>query len=90
MHESYEKEITAVVEARWQSSCIESDGTTLRKGRPNAPFRAKVVREMFNKLGDDEQAGLRLRAREAAQDAKDVYNHAMKSLPSKAPADRQR
>jgi hypothetical protein len=90
MHKSYEKEIAPVVAARWQASCVESDGTTLRKGTPNAPFRAQVAREMYNELGEDEQAGLRQRAREDAQEARDAYVRAMKSPPSKAPEDRQR
>jgi hypothetical protein len=66
MHESYEKDIAPVVGTRWTSSCVEDDGTTLRKGSPNAPFRAKVAREMFNELAAEEQAALRRRAQEDA------------------------
>ncbi|KAJ7884949.1 hypothetical protein B0H13DRAFT_2343382 [Mycena leptocephala] len=87
MHESYEQEIAPTVKARWESSCVEADGTTLRKGGPNAPFRALVAREMFSQLTTEEQDGLRRHAKEEAQEARELYMKAMKSGPSKAPAD---
>jgi hypothetical protein len=90
MHESYSTEIGPAVETRWKSSCVEDDGTTLRKGGPNAPFRAKVARELFNELSEQDQEGLRRRAKEDAQAARDAYIKAMKGPPSKAPADCQR
>ncbi|KAJ7027835.1 hypothetical protein C8F04DRAFT_1266622 [Mycena alexandri] len=89
MHESYESEIAPVVQARWKA--VEQKGGELsgKKG-PDAPFRAKVARELFAELPDNEQEGLRQRARDAAQVARDEYVSAMKRGPSKSPEDRQR
>jgi hypothetical protein len=90
MHESYETEIAPVVETQWKSSCVEADGSTLRKGSPNTPFCAKVARELFSQLAVDEHNALRHRAREDAQEAREAYGQAMKSGPSKSPEDRQK
>ncbi|KAJ7735077.1 hypothetical protein DFH07DRAFT_967307 [Mycena maculata] len=76
MHESYETEIFPAVKARWDASCFEADGTTLKsKTAPNTPFYV--------------QAGLRARAKADAKAAKEAYAAAMKKRPSKAPEDRQ-
>lgn len=91
MHESYERDIEPIVEARWAASCVESDGVTLKtKKRPDAPFRAKVARDLFKELSAKDQDGLRARAKEEAKEAREAYVGAMKKGPSKDPAARQR
>jgi hypothetical protein len=91
MHESYETEIAPAVKARWQASFLEEDETTLKlKKGPDAPFRAKVARELFAELSEDEQEGLRRRAKEDAQKARNEYMKAMKDGPSKTPEARQK
>lgn len=89
MHESYETEIAPVVQARWKASEQDSGELTGKKG-PNAPFRAKVARDLFSELPDSEQDALRKRAKDDAQAAREAYAVAMKSGPSKTPEDRQR
>jgi hypothetical protein len=90
MHESYATKIGPVVEARWKATFVEDDGHTLKTTKhPNAPFRAKVARELFDALSKDEQDGLRRRAKEDAQEGRDAYINGMKH-PSTAPEDRQR
>ncbi|KAJ7221989.1 hypothetical protein B0H12DRAFT_1241159, partial [Mycena haematopus] len=91
MHESYETEIGPVVTARWTTTCVKADGSTLKQKRgPDAPFRAKVARELFAELSQDEQDALRDRAQAEAKEARDEYNKAMKAPPSKRPEDRQK
>ncbi|KAJ6449418.1 hypothetical protein C8R47DRAFT_1230646 [Mycena vitilis] len=91
MHEAYETEILPIVTARWKASSVEADGVTLRtKKGPDAPFRAKVARELFSELSDEEQDALRQRAKEDGTRAREEYFAAMKNGASKAPADRQR
>ncbi|KAJ6463642.1 hypothetical protein C8R47DRAFT_1225134 [Mycena vitilis] len=90
MHESYEAEITPAVQARWRASCVDDDGVTLRKKGPDAPFRARVARELYGELSAEDQAALRRRAQDDAKEARDAYFAAMKGPPSRAPVDRQR
>lgn len=91
MHESYETEIAPAVRARWQASSVEEDGTTLKtKKGPDAPFRAKVARELFSELSEEDQEGLRRQAKADAQQARQEYMKAMKDGPSKCPEDRQK
>ncbi|KAJ7226779.1 hypothetical protein GGX14DRAFT_539117 [Mycena pura] len=81
MHESYDTEITPVVAARWAATCVEDDGTTLKsKKAPDAPFRARVVRELFTDLSAEDQQALRDRAKEAARKAKETYMALMKDV----------
>lgn len=89
MHECYDSEIAPVVQARWKASQQGGGELSSRKG-PDAPFRAKVARELFAELPESEQEGLRQRAKEEAQAARDEYVSAMKRGPSKSPEDRQR
>ncbi|KAJ6458630.1 hypothetical protein C8R47DRAFT_146408 [Mycena vitilis] len=91
MAESYDTEIAPVVEARWKSTFLEDDGVTLKtKKNHNAAFRSKIAREMYSKLSEERQDGIKRRLKEAAQQAKDEYARTMKSGPSQAPEDRQR
>ncbi|KAJ7043428.1 hypothetical protein C8F04DRAFT_1175261 [Mycena alexandri] len=90
MHESYETDIAPAVKARWEASALDDGGNARSAKSPDAPFRAKVARELFAELSDEEQAGLRQRAKDDAQRARDTYTAAMKAGPSKAPEDRQR
>ncbi|KAJ7774630.1 hypothetical protein DFH07DRAFT_952342 [Mycena maculata] len=91
MHESYETEILPAVTARWAASFVEKDGVTLKSStKPNAPFRAKVARELFAEVSVSEQAALRQRAKDDAKAAKEEYAAALKRGPSKTPEDRQR
>ncbi|KAJ7682270.1 hypothetical protein DFH06DRAFT_1388772 [Mycena polygramma] len=91
MVESYEAEIAPVVDARWKSTFLEDDGVTLKtKKNHNTAFRAKIAREMYDKLSKERQDGIKRRLKEAAQQAKDEYTRTMKSGPSKAPEGRQR
>ncbi|KAK7019464.1 hypothetical protein R3P38DRAFT_3198771 [Favolaschia claudopus] len=91
MHESYETEIKAVVEARWKAELVEEDGVeSLKTGKaPNAPFRAKVAREMFKELPEEERDALMQRAKDEATELRREYVELMKGPPSKAPKDRQ-
>ncbi|KAJ7734669.1 hypothetical protein B0H16DRAFT_1767203 [Mycena metata] len=77
MHESYESEIAPVVQARWKASEQSSGELSSKKG-PDAPFRAKVARELFAELPEGHQDGLHQRAKDAAQTARDEYTNAMK------------
>ncbi|KAJ7766820.1 hypothetical protein B0H16DRAFT_1453834 [Mycena metata] len=90
MHESYEAEIAPAVRARWDASILDDSGNTRQAKAPDAPFRAKVARELFSELSDEEQEGLRQRAKAEAQEARETYIAAMKAGPSKSPEDRQK
>ncbi|KAJ7023329.1 hypothetical protein C8F04DRAFT_1271532 [Mycena alexandri] len=89
MHESYESEIAPVVRARWKAAEQTGGELTGKKG-PDAPFRARVARELFAELPEEEQDALRARAKAEALSAREVYTAAMKQGPSKSPEDRQR
>ncbi|KAJ7430337.1 hypothetical protein FB451DRAFT_1199224 [Mycena latifolia] len=87
MHESYETEIAPAVEARFAMECNDMNGQgqlSTQRGL-NVPFRARVAREMFAALPEEEQAALKDRATAEAVEAKAVYEKAMKELPSKTP-----
>lgn len=87
MHESYETDIARAVQARWESEILDKDKP--RKG-PDAPFRAKVARELFSGLPSAEQDALRERAKQEAQKAREEYVAALKAGPSKSPEARQK
>ncbi|KAJ7075348.1 hypothetical protein B0H15DRAFT_657952 [Mycena belliarum] len=92
MHESYDTEIAPAVQAQWAAAGgLEDDGLTLRVTKsPDAPFRAKVARDLFNALSKEAQEGLRTRARADAKVARDAYMSARKGRPSQSPEDKQR
>ncbi|KAJ7119389.1 hypothetical protein C8R46DRAFT_1238661 [Mycena filopes] len=96
MHESYETDIAPAVKARWEAAISDIDTTSetlpniKKKKGPDAPFRAKVARELFRELSEDDQEGLRRRAKEEAQKAREEYLAAMKQGPSKTPEARQK
>ncbi|KAJ7149519.1 hypothetical protein C8R43DRAFT_1128513 [Mycena crocata] len=92
MHESYESEISPTVSARWaaERTNIDGQGAGATQKKPDAPFRARVARELFSGLEESEQIAFKERAQAEAQMAREAYNKAMKSGPSKEPAARQR
>ncbi|KAJ7107315.1 hypothetical protein C8R43DRAFT_1140291 [Mycena crocata] len=92
MHESYDTEIAPAVEARFamERSNLDGQGGAATQRGPNAPFQARVARELFAELSDEEQTALKERASAEAQEAKAKYEKARNEPPSKAPADRQR
>ncbi|KAJ7719395.1 hypothetical protein B0H16DRAFT_1474976 [Mycena metata] len=91
MHESYETEIAPTVAARFaeERDNIDGNGAASQKG-PNAPFRARIAWELFAELSLEEQTALKDRASAEAREAKEAYDKARKSPPSKAPEERQR
>ncbi|KAJ7447995.1 hypothetical protein FB451DRAFT_1411557 [Mycena latifolia] len=68
---------------------VDGTGTSSTQHGPNTPFRAKVARELFAQLLEEERAALKQCAAEEAQEAWEAYNKAMKAGPSKKPQDRQ-
>ncbi|KAJ7702595.1 hypothetical protein B0H16DRAFT_1748211 [Mycena metata] len=54
MHESYEADIAPAVRARWDASLVDDSGNARQSKGPDAPFRAKVARELFSELSDEE------------------------------------
>ncbi|KAJ7831672.1 hypothetical protein B0H13DRAFT_1575001, partial [Mycena leptocephala] len=90
MRERYASDIAAVVEERWRTDCPTNKDGAANTKKPNAPFRAKIAREMFGELSEEEQDDFRERAVAEARDAKEAYEKAMKQGPSKRPEDRQK
>ncbi|KAJ7813579.1 hypothetical protein B0H13DRAFT_2382340 [Mycena leptocephala] len=82
----------SVSATRWEQERNDLDGQgslATQKG-PNAPFRAKVARELFAELSEEERAALKERAQLEAKEAKEAYDKARRSPASKSPEDRQR
>ncbi|KAJ7187981.1 hypothetical protein C8R46DRAFT_1205198 [Mycena filopes] len=92
MRESYDADIAPVVQARFatERDNIDGQGSGATQKGPNAPFRARVARELFAELSEDEQQALRERAKHEAKGARDEYDLRRKAPPSKKPEDRQK
>ncbi|KAJ7468813.1 hypothetical protein FB451DRAFT_1401164 [Mycena latifolia] len=88
MHEMYATTITPVVEERWKAASILLDGSLSTK-KASAPFRAKIARELFGQLSEEEQEALRGRAAAEVRASKEAYDKALKEGPSKSPEARQ-
>ncbi|KAJ7018031.1 hypothetical protein C8F04DRAFT_1278439 [Mycena alexandri] len=91
MHESYDTEIAPAVQARFAASRDDpnGDGAAATQRGPNAPFRARVARELFAELSEEEQEALKERAKAEAAAAREEYETKRKAPPSKSPEDRQ-
>ncbi|KAF8216262.1 hypothetical protein K438DRAFT_2107990 [Mycena galopus ATCC 62051] len=88
MHEKV-AEIAAIVDIRWKEKSINTDGSA-NTGKPKAPFRSAVAREMFKELPSSERDAYAKRATEEACVAKEAYTKALEAGPSKSPEARQR
>ncbi|KAJ7792187.1 hypothetical protein B0H14DRAFT_2624173 [Mycena olivaceomarginata] len=88
MHESA-PEVAKAVDECWAENWIKPDGSTNTKG-PDVHFRAKVVRELFAEMSEDEKEGYHTRAAAEATAAKEAYKSALEKGPSKDLASRQR
>jgi hypothetical protein len=89
MSECYPTLIAPIVEARWNAQCIDVDGNVTSRKGPEAPFRAKVSRDLFAELPVEEQIVTRARATEIAEAAKKEFEDALKNGPSKSPEAQQ-
>lgn len=89
MREAYSTDIAPEVAKRWAEKV--GDGSSVQtKKDPSGNFRASVARDLFSKLPLDEQAGYGERAKTEASAAREAYDTALKSAPSRAPKDRQK
>ncbi|KAF8122740.1 hypothetical protein K438DRAFT_1792965 [Mycena galopus ATCC 62051] len=88
MHEKV-AEIAAIVDIRWKEKSINADGSA-NTGKPKAPFRSAVAREMFEELPSSKRDAYAKRATEEARAAKEAYTKALEAGPSKSPEARQR
>ncbi|KAJ7479676.1 hypothetical protein FB451DRAFT_1395243 [Mycena latifolia] len=77
MHEQYKMTIAPVVAEKWAETAAPGNSVQTAKD-PNGPFRAKVARELFATLPEEEQSVFAARAKSEAA-----------KPPSKAPVDRQ-
>ncbi|KAJ7149899.1 hypothetical protein C8R43DRAFT_1128380 [Mycena crocata] len=84
MREDFAEKIEPVVEERWAESSSAGSSVPVDK-EPNAPFRAKVARDLFAELSEEEQEGYRGRAKDEAASARAAYDRALKEPPSKTP-----
>jgi hypothetical protein len=90
MRESYANDIGPVVTERWRADFPTNPDGSANTKKPNAAFRAKILREMFEALPEEEREVIRGRAVAEARLAKEAYDTAMKGTPSKRPEDRQK
>ncbi|KAF8213234.1 hypothetical protein K438DRAFT_1750578 [Mycena galopus ATCC 62051] len=88
MHEKV-TEIAGIVDIRWKEKSINTDGSA-NTGKPKAPFRSAVAREMFKELPSSEQEAYAACAMQEAREAKEAYAKALEAGPSKSPEARQR
>ncbi|KAJ7838435.1 hypothetical protein B0H13DRAFT_2367460 [Mycena leptocephala] len=91
MRESYAQldcPIEAVVKERWAETAAEGSSVATSK-EPNAPFRAKVLRELFAALPQSEQEDYKERAKAEAVAARAAYDKSLKEEPGKTPQARQ-
>ncbi|KAJ6558631.1 hypothetical protein DFH09DRAFT_1317346 [Mycena vulgaris] len=89
MREAYAEVIDPVVKARWAETPAAGSSVQTAK-EPNAPFRAKIAREVFLALPDADQAGYAACAKAEAEGARRDYEKALKDTASKTPADRHK
>ncbi|KAJ6455627.1 hypothetical protein C8R47DRAFT_1082646 [Mycena vitilis] len=91
MREMYEKadnDIEALVKEKWAAT--PSDGSSVAtSAQPNAPFRAKVVRELFAALPKAEQDEYKARAKAEAVLAREKFDKALNDPPGNSPHARQ-
>jgi hypothetical protein len=88
MHEKYKDEIAPVVAQRWATE-IAAGSNVQTKKEPDGPFRAKISRELFAQLPEEERVAYGDRAKTEAAEAREKYMAGLKAPPSKAPEDRQ-
>ncbi|KAJ7836428.1 hypothetical protein B0H13DRAFT_1913068 [Mycena leptocephala] len=82
--------IAPVVAERWASARANNEPGTAGKKEPKAGFCASVAREVFASLSDTKKAAISKRVKDEAAEVKDMYEKALKTLPSNKPEDRQR
>ncbi|KAJ7615091.1 hypothetical protein DFH06DRAFT_1343945 [Mycena polygramma] len=91
MREMYQKadnDIEELVKEKWAAT--PSDGASVAtSAQPNAPFRAKVVRELFAALPEEERAEYKARAVAEATLAREKFDKALKDPPATSPQARQ-
>ncbi|KAJ7607008.1 hypothetical protein DFH06DRAFT_1018881 [Mycena polygramma] len=89
MHELYNEEIEPLIKKRWAES--SADGASVPTSKePNAPFRAKIARELFGNLPEAEREAYGARAKLEAVQARTAYSKALNAEPSKSPEARQK
>ncbi|KAJ6523681.1 hypothetical protein DFH09DRAFT_1329919 [Mycena vulgaris] len=89
MREAYTDRIAPVVTERWAAEAAPGSSVQTQK-EPDAPFRAKVAREIFNEMSQSEKAGFGERAKAEASAAREAFEKGMKETPSKSPEARQK
>ncbi|KAJ7182625.1 hypothetical protein C8R43DRAFT_1116257 [Mycena crocata] len=80
----YATTIEPVVQERWAETAGEGASVPVDK-EPNAPFRAKVARELFAELPEETRLEYGERAKSDAAKARDAYTKALKEAPSRSP-----
>jgi hypothetical protein len=70
MRESYATEIAPVVQERWCRDVPTNPDGSANTKQPNAPFRCKIVREMFAELSEEQREEIRQRAILEAREVK--------------------
>ncbi|KAJ7899717.1 hypothetical protein B0H13DRAFT_1883804 [Mycena leptocephala] len=81
MHEDYTSKIQPIVETQWAAS--SGDGSNVKTAKePNAPFRARVAREVFAALPESEQQRYATNAKTEAASTRAAYDTALKEPPS--------
>lgn len=87
MRESYATSIEPIVTARWAEEAGE--GSSVPTKPPPVDFRAKIARELFDKLPQDDRDSYGGRAKAESLAAREAFQKALKEPPSTAPKDRQ-
>ncbi|KAJ7102960.1 hypothetical protein C8R43DRAFT_963850 [Mycena crocata] len=88
MREEFQDKIAPVAEQRWIAETTA--GGLQTKKTPDGPFRARVAREMFAALPEEDQKAYGARAKEEAGAARKAYDSAIKMGPSKSPEDKKK
>ncbi|KAJ7707284.1 hypothetical protein B0H16DRAFT_1746505 [Mycena metata] len=85
-HENNDK-IAPVVAQKWAETAGAGSNVQTSKN-PDAAFRAKVARELFAELSEEQREAYGKQAKENATAARTKYDLELKTPPSKAPEDR--
>lgn len=88
MREKYQDVIAPVVAERWAAGTGAGSNLQTKKDA-DGPFRAKIARELFAALPEEERVAYGDRAKLEAVEAREKYDAALKNPPSKSPEDRQ-
>lgn len=88
MREKYQDVIAPVVAERWAAGTGAGSNLQTKKDA-DGPFRAKIARELFAALPEEERVAYGDRAKLEAVEAWEKYDATLKNPPSKSPEDRQ-